>query len=85
MVSEVFTVANKNNIDIFSFSDDEKPRNESFDLNSFSSSETDNRRKKRKRKKAGKQIVLKIILTSFLIGLITVSLVIGSFLFYVPQ
>ncbi len=57
-----------------------------FDLNAFSSnkkatvSEPDN--KKRKKSKNKKQRFLKFVLTVFLIGLITVSIVVGSFLFY---
>lgn len=64
---------------------------ETFDLNSFSShqnnSEVEKKTKKStkksdKLKKKGKQRILKVMLTVFLIGLITVSLVVGAFLFY---
>lgn len=68
--------------DIFSFSNDDSDVNDSLDLNSFSSNATDNERKKRRRKKTGKQRILKIILSLFLVGVITVSLVIGAFLLY---
>ena len=60
----------------------------SFDLNSFSSHndepvEVAKRRKKRKNKeKSGKQRFLKALLTVFLIGLITATLVIATFAFY---
>ena len=56
----------------------------SFDLNSFSSknkNEEEKAIKKTKPKKASKRIA-KVFLTVFLIGLITVSLVVGSFMFY---
>ena len=51
----------------------------SFDLNSFSTKTEDLPPKKNKNKK---QKVLQIILTCFLVGIITVSLVVGSFLVY---
>ncbi len=61
----------------------------SFDLNSFSShteeedSPKETKAHKRKaREKKGKQRFLKVFLTLFLIGLITVSLVVGAFMFY---
>lgn len=57
----------------------------SFDLNSFSSKtvvEEQKKNKERKKKKSGKQRVLKVLLTLFLVGLITVSLVVGCFMFY---
>ena len=66
--------------DISSSSVEEK--NDSFDLNSFSSGAQDNERKKRNKKKQGKQRVLKMILTVMLVGIITVSIVVGSFLLY---
>ena len=55
---------------------------DSFDLSSFSSSATDIARKKRRRKKNGKQRVIKIILTLFLIGIISVSIITATFLVY---
>ncbi len=57
----------------------------SFDLNSFSSkaeNEFKPKSKKPKSKATTKQKVLKAALTIFLIGLITVSLVVGAFMFY---
>lgn len=60
----------------------------SFDLNSFSSHTQELEpgkkaaKKAKKTKKKGKQRFLKALLTVFLIGLITATLVIGSFLFY---
>ena len=70
------------NNDIFSHSAPENEENNSLDLNSFSSGAVDDARKKRNRKKLGKQRFLKIFLTVMLIGIITVSLVAGSFLVY---
>ena len=57
---------------------------ENFDLNRFSSNVHTSKpeKKGRKVKKNKKQRFLKVILTLFLIGLITVSLVVGSFMFY---
>ncbi len=60
----------------------------SFDLNSFSSHTGDNsiesnsKKAPKKQKKKGKQRTLKVLLTVFLIGLITFSLVAGAFMFY---
>ncbi len=57
----------------------------SFDLNNFSShiqEEKTFKTKKSGKKKKGKQRILKVMLTLFLIGVITVSIVAGSFLFY---
>ena len=70
------------NNDIFSHSAPENNENESLDLNSFSSGAVDNARRERTRKKQGKQRFLKIFLTVMLVGIITVSLVAGSFLVY---
>ena len=53
-----------------------------LDLNSFSSGAADSRRKKARKKKRGKQRVLKLVLTVFLIGIITVSIIAGSFMIY---
>ncbi len=67
----------------YDFSNNVNSEEESFDLNSFSSGaprqENDN---KKKSKATRKQKILKTVLTLFLVGLITVSLVIGCFLFY---
>ena len=60
----------------------DETQNESLDLNSFSSGAVDNARKKKKRKKRGKQRFLKVFLTVVLIGIITVSIVLGTFLLY---
>lgn len=68
--------------DIFSFSEPEEPKNESLDLNSFSSGAVDNARRERTRKKQGKQRFLKMFLTVMLVGIITVSIVVGTFLIY---
>ncbi len=69
--------------DIFSNStSSSEAENKSLDLNSFSSGAVDNERKKRKRKKQGKQRFLKMFLTVMLVGIITVSIVAGSFLVY---
>lgn len=60
--------------------------NDSFDLNSFSSRSAETSKGKsgsKKKKKKGRERVLKAILTLFLIGLITFSIVVASFLFYV--
>ncbi len=70
------------NNDIFSHSEPEKNENESLDLNSFSSGAVDSARRERTRKKLGKQRFLKMFLTVMLIGIITVSLVAGTFLVY---
>lgn len=72
----------ENNDDIFSFSGSAEPKNESLNLSSFSTSATDKERKKRKRKKTGKQRLLKVVLTVFLVGIITVSIVAATFLVY---
>ncbi len=62
--------------------DEEESVNESLDLNSFSSGAVDKARKKKVKRKQGKQKILKAILTVVLVGLITFSIVVGSFLFY---
>ncbi len=53
-----------------------------LDLNSFSTGSVDYQIKKQKRKKNGKNRVLKVALTVLLIGIITVSIVMGSFIIY---
>ncbi len=69
--------------DIFSNSTSSNgSENESLDLNSFSSGAVDSARKKRKKKKQGKQRFIKVFLTFMLVGIITVSIVAGSFLVY---
>ena len=67
--------------DIFSYSEP-KEKNESLDLNSFSSGAVDSARRERTKKKQGKQRFLKMFLTVMLVGIITVSIVAGTFLMY---
>lgn len=55
-----------------------------IDLNSFSSAQTTKEANKKRNKKKGKQIVLKVLLTVFLVGVITVSIVVGAFALYIP-
>ncbi len=71
------------NNDIFSHSPDEGQENQSLDLNSFSSGAVDNARNERKKKEMSKEGLLKTILTVMLVGIITVSIVAGTFLVYV--
>lgn len=70
---DLFSYDNSNNI-----SSDET----SFDLNSFSSRSYKTEEQGKKKKSGKKQRIIKIALTVFLIGVITVSLVVGGFLFY---
>lgn len=77
-----------NDIDISSSSSDEaSPKAENsepaLDLNSFSSAATEKSANRRSRKKRGKQRVLKVLLTIFLVGIITVSLIAGSFFLWI--
>ena len=78
---------NNDDGEIFSYDNSKNLENNSsgsFDLNSFySNSEDTNTPKKEKRpKKKFGQRLLKGVLTVFLVGIITVSLVVGSFLLY---
>ncbi len=75
--------------DIFSstdrYSDDGK--NGSFDLNSFSSANnldsiSSNGKRRRKKRNTKKETILRVCISVFLLGVITVSIVIGSFLIY---
>lgn len=66
--------------DISSSSEESAP--ESLDLNSFSAASADKTRKGKKNNKSGWQRFLKVSLTVMLIGIITVSIVCGSFLLY---
>lgn len=66
----------------YDFSKQQEPLEDSFDLNSFSSKAPKNDDNRKTSKQTRKQKTLKAILTIFLVGVITVSLVIGSFLFY---
>ncbi|MBP3706390.1 MAG: transglycosylase domain-containing protein, partial [Clostridia bacterium] len=74
--------------DIFSNNDDpRKEEGKALDLNSFSSEATENAIKdhkndKSKKIKTVKERVLKTVLTCFLVGIITFSLVFGSFILY---
>lgn len=75
--------------DLYSFDNSSNKLNDgetSFDLNSFSSRSTANTSnpglKKVKSKATKKQKTIKIILTAFLVCLITGAMVIGAFLFY---
>lgn len=69
--------------DLFSSGFDEGGEQSSLDLNSFSSGAVEQKRKKKKRRKKGKERFLKVLLTVFLVGVITVSMVAGTFLVYV--
>lgn len=76
---EIFSYDNSSNL--------EKSGSGSFDLNAFSSNknspEPEGKDKKKKRKKKSiKQRILKAVLTTFLVGMITGSIAIGGFLFY---
>ena len=74
--------------DLFSYDNSgnlEETGEESFDLNSFSShieKEPVKGKKGRKKKKSHKERILKTVLTLFLVGVITVSIVISAFLLY---
>ncbi len=74
-----------NNDEIFSHSSNDglENNNDSLDLNSFSSGAVDSARKARKKKKLTKERTIKMLLTVFLVGVITVSIVAGTFLVYV--
>lgn len=74
--------------DIFSYDNSQntiESGNDDFDLNNFSTKtakKQEENQKKIKNRKNGKQKVLKVLLTVFLVGLITVSIVVGAFMFY---
>ncbi|MBO4693377.1 MAG: transglycosylase domain-containing protein [Clostridia bacterium] len=73
----------KDSNDIFSFSNsDDMPKNEPLELNSFSSNAVDYEMKRRRRKKTGKRRALTAALTILLVGVITVSIIAGTFLLY---
>lgn len=62
---------------------DPENSNQGLDLNSFSSHYENVRKEKNKKpRKKGKEKALKIVLTVFLVGLITFSIVVASFLMY---
>lgn len=73
--------------DLFSYDNSNNIVNEgetSFDLNSFSTKASEQQpEEKAKKPKTTKQRVLKIVLTCFLIGVITASVVVGGLLLYV--
>lgn len=81
---------NKDDKDLFSYDNSNNIIEEgksSFDLNSFSSKSVTGRNENRnenkpKKAKKGKKSVAKVFLTLFLVGVITVSLVVGCFMFY---
>ncbi len=54
-----------------------------LDLNSFSSASVTEKADKNRKKKQGKRRILKVLLTVFLVGVITVSLVAGAFVLWV--
>ena len=78
------------NKDLFSYDNSgnlEETGETSFDLNSFASrteepKEPSPKKGKRKNKGSRKERVLRAVLTLFLVGLITVSIVISAFLLY---
>lgn len=70
--------------DLFSYDNSNNGLDEgqaSFDLNSFST-QTQQTEKETKKPKFTKQKIIKLVLTCFLIGVITVAIVAGSFLIY---
>ncbi len=67
----------------FDFEDISSGKEETLDLNSFSSKETAAQRKKsRRHTKNRKEKIIKIILSVFLVGVIVVSIIVSSFLVY---
>ena len=72
--------------DLFSYDNSENligNDDNTFDLNSFSSAtEISKKTKAKKGTKTRRQKIIKAALTVFLVGLISVSLVVGAFLFY---
>lgn len=71
--------------DLFSFSSEPEEQKEpaALNLNSFSSGAVDNERKKKTKRKRSKERFLKTFLTVMLVGIITVSIVMGTFIVYV--
>ena len=73
--NDLFSYDNSNNIAENSGS--------TFDLNSFSTkAEAEQEKQKRKKPKNKKMTVLKILLSVFLVGVITATTVVGAFMFY---
>ncbi len=66
----------------FDFENLNSSSDETLDLNSFSSSQTEIARKKSHKKKPKKEKIIKICLSVFLIGVIVVSIIVGSFIVY---
>ena len=72
-----------NNNSDFDYEDINSKKEETLDLNSFSSSATQKTIKNRRRKsKYNKQRILKLILTLFLVGIIVVSIIVSAFVVY---
>lgn len=75
-------------MDLFSYDNSgniEETGETSFDLNSFSShthNEPSGKNSRKRKKRRGKERVIKAVLTLFLVGVITVSIVISAFLLY---
>ena len=71
--------------DLFSYSPELEEQKDpaALDLNIFSSGAVDNERKKKNKHKRSKERFLKTFLTVMLIGIITVSIVMGTFIVYV--
>ena len=75
----------------FQFSEDDdissssvsENEDQQLDLNSFSSATTIAAVEKKRKKKTGKKQILKVLLTFFLVGVITCSIVVGAFAVYV--
>lgn len=91
LLAEVYSFMNNmDDKDLFSYDNSNNivdPNKSTFDLNSFSSKsnnevEIKSKTPKKKNKKSGGRRIAKVFLTLFLVGLITVSLVVGCFMFY---
>ncbi len=74
-----------NNDDIFSYSSGEEnnEENNTLDLIGFSSGSVDKAQSEIKRKKRSKERIIKTLLTTFLVGIITVGIVVSTFIVYV--
>ena len=85
---EVFSLSDEYK---FQFSEDDdissssvsENEDQQLDLNSFSSATTIAAVEKKRKKKTGKKRFLKVLLTFFLVGVITCSIVVGAFSVYV--
>ncbi len=80
---EIFSYSNSS--DNESENNTQNTENSDFvlDLNSFSSGAVEADTRKKRKKKRGKERFLKVLLTVFLVGIISVSIIIGSFAMYV--